>query len=491
MRDLLEGAPLELVDLTIPGAVDSSPGELAAVDGSQQLTYPELRERSVVAARGLVELGVRPGDRVGLIMTNRLEFLIVFVAACRAGAIVIPLNTRLTPPELELQLAHSGASLVIAEEEFRDRRFRDEIAGVQPQLPGLHDVVSVDALAKIEQLGGAQPLPRLSCDDPTLLIYTSGTTGTPKGCLHAHRSFVNNALMCTQVKRMTASDRLLATIPFCTVGGILNTLLEAFLVGATVVLQPTFDPDQALALIERERVTIMGGAPTMFIRLEEHRRFETTDLSSLRSGGIGGAPCPPELVSRWRERMEIVTIYGLSEAPTILVNDRPSAGLAVAVSTKGELTARGYNQMLGYFRDPERTAERIRDGWLRTGDLASLTDDGTVAVSGRADDMVIVGAFNVQPVEVEDVLREHPALADACVFGVPDRDLGEALAAWVIPRPRATVDSDELRAFCRQQLAAFKVPGVFKVVDEFPLTASGKVQRFQLRAAMAAEKASR
>lgn len=477
-RRRFAGPPMVPLDVTLPQALVSAPGTDALRGGPASVSYAELRERAWRCAGGLRALGVAPGDRVALLMWNRPEFLVAQYGALAAGAVVVPLNARLAAAELGKILAHSGASVVVAEEEFRGARFLDTILGLRPELPALRHVLAADRLPA----GDPGGLPALSARDPAVLIYTSGTTGEPKGCLHAHRSLVTSAAVTARLKGLGPDDRILASVPFFNAFGLVNCVLEAFLSGAAVVVQATFDAAESLALIERERVTVFLGTPTMWIRLLEHPEAARRDLSSLRTGMMAGAVPPLELVERWGARgCDVNVVYGLSEALSILSGGRPTAGVEVEVTEAGELRARGFNQMLGYYRDEAATAARRTDGWLATGDLADIEEDGRIRVTGRADDMVIVGGFNVQPGEVEQALRAHPAVADAAAFGVADRDLGQVMAAWVVPRHGARVGEEELRVFCRERLARYKAPRRLRLVEELPLTANGKVQRFRMR----------
>jgi fatty-acyl-CoA synthase len=477
----LAGPPFDPLDLTLPDVLDAA-SEGAFVDGDIVTPYTEVAERSQALAGWLVGEGVAPGDRVALLSSNRVEFVVAHYAVARAGAIAVPLSARATPDELERVLVHAEVSLVFAEEEFRRRRFRDTLESLRAQVPSLGAVAPLDEL---DVLSRDATLPEVDCLDPTLLIYTSGTTGAPKGCLHAHRSYVSSAAVTAQLKELTPEDRILASVPFFNAFGIVNCVLEGLHSGASIVMQPAFETGEALRLIEEHRVSVFLGTPTMWIRMLEHPDFERRDLSSLRTGTMAGAPAPPEVIARWRELgCDVMLIFGLSEATSILANGWPTPGIEVEVEIDddGELRARGFNQMLAYYKNDEATRERFDDGWIRTGDLAEADASGRVRVLGRADDMLIVGGFNLQPAEVEDALRAHPAVADAAVFGLPDDDLGEVPAAWVILRPGAREGAEELAAACRERLASYKVPRDIRLVDEFPLTANGKVRRFRMRA---------
>jgi acyl-CoA synthetase (AMP-forming)/AMP-acid ligase II len=482
----LAGEPFEPLDLTLPDVLDRA-AHGAFIDGDDIVPYSEVAERSHELASWFVAEGVEPGDRVALLASNRAEFVVAHYAAARAGAIVVPLSTRATAAELHRVLAHAQCSLALVEEEFKGHRFLDTFASLRGQLPSLRHVEPLAGLDGLKAARDAE-MPATSATEPTLLIYTSGTTGEPKGCLHAHRSYVSSASMTARLKALTPEDRIVATVPFFNAFGIVNCVLEGLISGASVVVQPAFAPAETLRLIEEHRVTVLLGTPTMWIRLLEHPDFSKRDLSSLRTGTMAGAPAPAEVVERWRELgCELILIYGLSEATSILANGRPTPGIEVEVTSDGELRARGYNQMLRYYKNEVATYERIRDGWIHTGDLAQIRD-GDVRVLGRSDDMLIVGGFNIQPAEVEEALRMHEGVADAAVFGFPQGDLGEVPLAWVIRRPGASVDQAQLLADCRLRLASYKLPREITFVDEFPLTANGKVQRFRMRETMLARR---
>ena len=488
MGTRLAGEPFEPLDLTLPDVLDRA-ARGAFIDGDDVVSYSEVAQRSRRLASWFVAEGVEPGDRVALLASNRAEFVVAHYAAARAGAIVVPLSTRATAAELHRVLAHGQCSLALVEEEFKGHRFLDTFASLRGQLPSLRHV---EPLAGLDDLKATREVetPAISATEPTLLIYTSGTTGEPKGCLHAHRSYVSNASMTARLKALTPEDRIVASVPFFNAFGIVNCVLEGLISGASVVIQPTFDPAETLRLIEEHRVTVLLGTPTMWIRLLEHPDFSKRDLSSLRTGTMAGAPAPAEVVDRWRDLgCELVLIYGLSEATSILANGRPTPGIEVETTSDGELRARGYNQMIRYYKNDVATRDRIRDGWIHTGDLAEIRD-GDVRVLGRSDDMLIVGGFNIQPAEVEEALRMHEGVADAAVFGFPDGDLGEVPLAWVIRRPGASVDQAQLLAASRLQLASYKLPREITFVEEFPLTANGKVQRFRMRETMLARRDS-
>ncbi len=482
----IEGEPFEPLDVTLPDVLDAATSG-GFIDGGREIPYGDLAARARRLANWLVSEGVESGDRVAVLGSNRVETVVAHYGAARAGAIVVPLSTRAAPAELLRVLEHAEVSIAFAEEEFRDHRFIEVLESLNPRLPSLRTIASLDGLDDLAPVE-AVTLPDVTASDPALLIYTSGTTGAPKGCLHAHRSYVSSAAVTCRLKALTLDDRIIASVPFFNAFGIVNCVLEGLHSGASIVVQPAFDPADTLPLIEQQRVTVLLGTPTMWIRLLEHPDFRRRDLSSLRTGTMAGAPAPPEIVARWRELgCDLMLIYGLSEATSILANGRPTPGIDVEISEDGELLARGYNQMLCYFRNDGATRDCVRGDWIRTGDLAELTDEGTARILGRLDDMLIVGGFNVQPAEIENAIRQHNGVADAAVFGLPDDDLGEVPVAWVIRRSRESPDEAGLVAACRERLARYKVPRAIRFVDEFPLTANGKVQRYRMRQTMLQE----
>ena len=479
MTKRLAGAPYEPLDLTLPDVLDAAE-QGAFIEGDRVVSYTQVAARSHAVAGWLIEEGVEPGDRVALLSTNSVALVVAQYAAARAGAVVVPLSTRAAPEELRRVLVHADVSVALAEGEFQGRRPRATLDGLRTQVPSLRMVGALDppgpcAVTRV-------PLPGVSSRDPALLMYTSGTTGEAKGCLHAHRSYVSSAAVTANLKGLTPEDRIIASVPFFNAFGIVNCVLEGLHSGASIVVQPTFDAAETLRLIEEHRVTVLLGTPTMWIRLLEHPDFAKRDLSSLRTGTMAGAPAPGEAVTRWRDvGCDLMLIYGLSEATSILANGKPTPGIEVEIDEVGELRARGFSQMLGYYKNDVATAERVHDGWIHTGDMAEVDEGAIVRILGRTDDMLIVGGFNVQPAEVEAVLRGQADVADAAVFGVPDVDLGEVPLAAVISRAGGAIDEAAMLQACRDRLASYKVPRAIRVVDEFPLTANGKVQRFRMR----------
>jgi fatty-acyl-CoA synthase len=430
-------------------------------------------------ARHLIDRGITSGDRVGLLFDKSPDTYVAMLAVMKVNAAYVPLDAAFPIERIRFIVGDAEMSAIVTTSCFAQRLSALDVDTILVD----SDTRAIDGQAADPLTGVAPPIEPLC-----YIIYTSGTTGNPKGCLHAHRTFATNATVNARHKGLSAGDRIISSVPFFNVFGLLNCILEACVTGATIVIQPTFDTADALGLIARERVTVFLGTPTMWIRMEEHPTFSPEAVATLRAGSIGGSPIPPGLLERWRARgCEIAVIYGMSEAPTILLDGRPTPGLEIEITADGELRTRGYNHLLGYFRDEAATAERIQEGWLNTGDIAEIDSQGRVHVVGRADDMIIVGGFNVQPAEVEQALREHPAVSDAAAFGLPEREYGEIVAAWIVLRAGAAYDEEQLREFCRGRLAKYKVPQHVRVVEEFPLTPNGKVQRFRMQQAMLAE----
>jgi fatty-acyl-CoA synthase len=349
-------------------------------------------------------------------------------------------------------------------------------------------------------------------EDAVEMLYTSGTTGEPKGCLLSHGNMYFKCRVYTELHGWTSTDRYLVPVPYFHIFGSMGGIAANCLVGSTQVLMDVFDPLEAMRLIEAERVTIFSGVPTMFITILGHPAFLRHDLRSLRTGSIGAAPVPVEIMRKIIDRehglgMDAQVVYGLTEATggthwtrsgdpiekrvatvgvrTAEIEDRvvdPATGRELPPGEEGELCVKGPTLMIGYYNKPQATAEKIRDGWLHTGDMAVKDADGYVRITGRLTDMIIVGGFNTYPAEIENFFLKHPKVLDVSIVGVPDPIMGEAVMAFVIPREGATLEADEIVAFARGKIANFKVPKYVEIVERFPLTGSGKVQKFKQKA---------
>ncbi len=512
----------------------------------RRLSYAQLAAAVDRLARGLLGAGFRTGDRIGVWSTNNLEWQLLQMATARIGAVLVNVNPAYRPRELAYALARAEVQGLFTIPSFRTSDYvamllelLPELAGAAPEalrcreLPLLRRVVLYDpadpgATARpargftlwreIDEAAEAVPagelerlLATLGATDPINIQFTSGTTGFPKAVVLTHANILNNAWTTAHAMRFGSGDRLCIPVPFYHCFGMVLANLLCFSVGATAVIPcEHFDPLAVLTAIAAERCTAVHGVPTMFIAALDHPRFAEFDLTSLRTGIMAGAPCPPELLRRVMGAMhcpEILVGYGETEASplthltapddslerrTLTVGRSlphqeakvvdPATGATVPLGGVGEICFRGYNVMRGYYNDAAATAAVIDlEGWLRSGDLGTMDADGYVRITGRLKEMIIRGGENIYPREIEDVLFSHPQVALAAVFGIPDSFYGEEVVAWVRLRPGATADEEEIRVFCRGQLAHFKVPRRIWLVEEFPMTVTGKVQKFRMR----------
>ena len=454
-----------------------------------ETTFAELDERSERVAAGLLEAGLVPGDRVATLTGTSPEHVVVFFACAKAGLILMPLNTRLAPPELAYQLEDAEPAVLLASAEHSDLA-----RSLHPRVAGLEELVS----------SRHKPPPGPADDDGLLLVYTSGTTGKPKGALLTHANCFWTNLSFDRVAGVSGEDTVLQVLPQFHVGGWNVQPLLAWWKGATVVLEPTFDPARALSLIAEKRVTTMMGVPATYLFMAQEPGFAAADLWSLRRAVVGGAPMPEALLESWHERgVEVVQGYGLTEAaPNVLclppeeaarkrgfagkpyphvdveLRDTESGALLEGAA-EGELLVKGPNVFAGYWRNPEATEAAFADGWLVTGDVAARDEEGYYRIVGRTKDMVISGGENVYPAEIENALHEHDAVAEAAVVGVPDERWGEACLAFVVLAGEATEEA--LLEHCRARLAKYKVPRGVRFVESLPRNALDKVVKSELR----------
>jgi len=482
-------------------------------------TYRELWEQVDLAARGLLARGVRKGDRVGLWAPNRAEWVVTQFATARVGAILVNINPAYRSSELEYALKQSGVSLLVLARGFRSSDYVGMVADVRGRCPDLRDTLVLEwewdhLLAAGRDIPDAVLAVRereLSPDDPINIQYTSGTTGFPKGATLSHHNILNNAFFTAQQVRYTELDRVCVPVPFYHCFGMVVGTLGCVTHGACIVVPgDAFDPLAVLEAVQAERCTSLYGVPTMFIAELEHPRFGDFDLSSLRTGMMGGAPCPVEVMRQVNSRMhmpEVTIICGMTEtspvstqtAPDDPIEKRvetvgrphahveikiidPETGLIVPRGTPGEQCSRGYSVMLGYWNNEAATRGAIDDArWMHTGDLAIMDDDGYVRIVGRIKDMICRGGENIYPREVEEFLYTIPGISDAQVIGVPDEKFGEEVMAWVKLKEDVTLSGADLTALCRGRIASFKIPRYWKFVDAFPMTVTGKVQKFKMR----------
>jgi acyl-CoA synthetase (AMP-forming)/AMP-acid ligase II len=508
-----------VLDLTVGDALREAAAEAprttALVQGAvdpaarRRWSYAELLEASERAARALLGR-FAPGDRVAVWANNIPEWVILELAAGLAGITIVTVNPALRPQELAYVLGQSQADGIFLIPAYRASPMAEMVQQVRRDLPALREVVSFDGWeAFCAEAVPDRALPVVSPDAAAQIQYTSGTTGFPKGAVLHHRGVVNNARLYTARMGLGPGSVFLSAMPLFHTAGCVMSVLGAVVTRGTLILPPYFDPGLMLELVAAERPGILLGAPTMFIMMLDHPDLATTDMSSVRQLLTGGAVVPPALAGRAEAEFgaPLSIVFAQTEASPVITQtapqdtaeDRahtlgrplpqaevkiidPASGQTVAPGVIGELCTRGYHVMTGYFRDPGKTAAAIdADGWLHTGDLASMDERGYCQIGGRLKDMIIRGGENIYPREIEQVLFEHPTVADAAVVGVPDATWGEQVAAFVRPAPGQRPDPDELFAYCREHLAPHKTPRYWTVLEEFPQTPSGKIQKFVLR----------
>ena len=503
MGDLLREAAREVPDRV--ALVAGLPGD----DPPRQWTYAELLEDAERAARGLL-VRVKSGEHVAVWAPNLPEWVVLELAAALAGVVLVTVNPAFRPAELRYVLRQSRAAAIFLVPEFRGNRMAESLEEVRPELEHLRETVLFDDWDAFLASGDpARVLPDVRPDDVVQIQYTSGTTGFPKGALLRHRGVVNNARLTAQRWEIGGGDVWVNPLPLFHTGGCVLAVLGALNARATQVPVLAFDPKLVLDLVEREGATVLGAVPTMLIALLEQPEFAARDLSSLRVVASGGSSVPADLVRRFERELGVRfgIVFGQTESSPVITQTRlddspedkadtigqplpqtevkiadPATGDPLRVGEVGEICTRGYLVMAGYFDLPEATAEAIdEDGWLHTGDLGSMDERGYLRITGRLKDLIIRGGENIYPREIEDALFEHPAVAEAAVVGLPDAKWGELVAAFVRPSTREPPSEDELRSYLRERLAPHKTPERWIFVDDFPLTASGKVQKFLLR----------
>ena len=521
-----------LLEDTIPAnlaatvAQHGSGEAIVAVHQDIRWTYDEFHTRVRNLAKGFMAAGLRQGDRVGLWSPNYAEWTLTQYATAEVGVILVNLNPAYRTHELAYAVNQSGCRWVIAAPAFKKSDYVEMLAAVASDCPTLDRSVFFwsddwEALANgdhvVSDADLADRRDQLQPDDPINIQYTSGTTGFPKGATLTHRNILNNGYFVTELQRITAADRMCIPVPFYHCFGMVMGNMGCTSHGATMVIPgDSFEPGAVLRAVQSERCTALYGVPTMFIAELALADFDQYDLSSLRTGVMAGSPCPVEVMKQCVDLMHMrdVTIcYGMTETspvatqtlPDDLLHHRtatvgrahphvevriadPATGDTLPRGETGEFCTRGYSLMTGYWNNPERTAEAIdSDGWMHTGDLAVMADDGYCSIVGRIKDMVIRGGENIYPREIEEFLYTHPDIEDVQVIGVPDAKYGEELMAWVKLRAGATATGDDVREFCRGKIAHYKVPRHIKFVDEFPMTVTGKVRKVEMREVSVAE----
>ncbi|MEV7586273.1 AMP-binding protein [Streptomyces erythrochromogenes] len=494
---------------------------LVDVAAGRRWTYAELAADVDALALGLLDLGIVKGDRVGIWAPNRAEWTLVQYATAKIGAVLVTVNPAYRSHELEYVLRQSGIRLLAAADRFKSSDYAAMIEEVRPRCPALEFVALLggplwDSLLERGRRGDPADLARaqeaLSPDDAVNIQYTSGTTGFPKGATLSHHNILNNGFFVGELCHYTEQDRVCIPVPFYHCFGMVMGNLACTSHGAAMVIPaPSFEPVATLAAVESERCTSLYGVPTMFIAELAEPGFDAYDLSSLRTGIMAGSPCPVEVMREVIERMgmaEVSICYGMTETSPVSTQTRaddsverrvstvgrvgphlevkvvdPRTGRTVPRGEPGELCTRGYSVMLGYWEEPERTAEAVDAArWMHTGDLAVMDDDGYLSITGRIKDMVIRGGENLYPREIEEFLHTHPDVLDVQVIGVPDAKYGEELMAWVRMREGAEpLTADAVHAYCAGRLAHFKIPRYVHVVEEFPMTVTGKVRKVEMR----------
>ncbi len=493
------------------------------VPTGRRWTYAQLDADTDTLARGLIAAGIKGGDRVGIWAPNCAEWVLLQYATAKAGVILVNINPAYRSHELSYALRQSGVRLLVSAESFKTSNYRAMVDGVRGGLPGLDRVIYLgsadwDELFVVGRMpiagGGDQLAERqamLSFDDPINIQYTSGTTGFPKGATLSHHNILNNGYFIGEGCRYTERDRVCIPVPFYHCFGMVLGNLACTTHGAAIVIPAAgFDPAATLRAVAAERCTSLYGVPTMFIAELALPDFASYDLSSLRTGIMAGSPCPVEVMKRVVSEMhmaEVTICYGMTETSPVSAQTRadddmerrvstvgrvhpyvevkivdPETGLTLPRGATGEMCTRGYSVMLGYWDDPEQTSQAIDQArWMHTGDLAVMDEAGYLNIVGRIKDMIIRGGENVYPREIEEFLYSHPAIEDVQVIGVPDARYGEEICAWVKLRPGQQLTEQELREFCTGQIAHFKIPRYLRITTEFPMTVTGKVQKFKMR----------
>jgi fatty-acyl-CoA synthase len=523
---------------------NAQPEHEALVSAHQSLrySYRTLQTTCNQLASALLGLGLQSGDRVGIWSHNNAQWLLMQLATAKVGLVLVNINPAYRTSELEYALNKVACKALVTMARFKTsdyvgmvRELAPELAAAQPgdlhaaRLPDLRTVVWIDEPGQGDDLPGVMRFsallaqgnaadPRVSAmaatlkaTDPINIQFTSGTTGFPKGATLTHRNILNNGFFVGEAMKLTAADRLCIPVPLYHCFGMVLGNLAGLTHGATIIYpNDGFDALAVLQTVQAERCTGLHGVPTMFIALLDHPRFKEFDLSTLRTGIMAGSPCPIEVMKRVVSDMnmaEVTIAYGMTETSPVSCQSttttplekrvatvgqvqphltvkviNPESGEVVAPGVSGELCTQGYSVMHGYWGDPARTAEAIdAEGWMHTGDLATMDAQGYVNIVGRIKDMVIRGGENIYPREIEEFLYRHPQVQDVQVVGVPDTKYGEELCAWVIAKPGQTVTEDELKAFCKGQIAHYKVPRYIRLVTAFPMTVTGKIQKFKIR----------
>lgn len=529
--------------------VEQNPDKEALVSAHQniRLTYRELQRKVNQLASSMIRMGLQKGDRVGIWSHNNVEWVIMQLATAKAGIILVNINPAYRIFELEYAINKVDCQVLVLMRHFRSSDYAVMLQELAPearhqsyqnlelvQLPNLKRVIWIDSPESTEDFSYMQKFSawiaegdadapavaecakKLNPNNPINIQFTSGTTGTPKGATLTHRNILNNGYFIGEAMNLSADDRLCIPVPLYHCFGMVLGNLAILTHGGTIVYpNDGFDPITVLKTVQKEKCTGLHGVPTMFIAELDHPDFANYDLSTLRTGIMAGSSCPIEVMRRVIDQMhmkELTIAYGMTETSPVscqtnqhtplekqvstvglvqpnlevkIVN--PETGETLDIGETGELCTKGYSIMLGYWNDTNKTAEAIVDGWMYTGDLATMDEEGYVKIVGRSKDMVIRGGENIYPVEIENYLYRHPKIRDVQIVGVPDKKFGEVLAAWIIPKKDSNLTEQDIRDFCKDHIAHYKVPTYMKFVDEFPMTVTGKIQKFKIVEAMTQE----
>ena len=540
-----------LLGMTIGDAFDLTvqkfPNNEAIVSCHQEVryTYLQLQEKVNQCAKAFMALGIEKGDRVGIWSPNCVEWLIVQVATAKVGIILVNINPSYRLTELEYALNQSECKCIVIADKFKTSDYAQMIYDLAPEIqssngepcdcekfPHLKQVISLAAEKQegllmwtdfmergnnINDTSLADQQAQLSFDDPINIQYTSGTTGYPKGATLSHHNILNNGYLVTKMQKFTDQDRLIIPVPLYHCFGMVMGNLGCISHGATMIYaSDSFDPVKVLEAVEAEKATALYGVPTMFFAELNHPDFSKYDLSSLRTGVMAGSLCPSELMKRVNNEMnmkEVEIAYGMTETSPVSTQTRHDAPFGKRVSTvgsimphteikiinpetkqvvpigeKGELCTRGYCVMLGYWNDPEKTADAIDSArWMHTGDLATMDEDGYISIVGRIKDMIIRGGENVYPKEIEEFLSKHELIDNVQVIGIPDEKYGEEICAWVQLKSGSQLTVEEIKAYCDGQITHFKIPKYIKFVEEYPMTVTGKIRKVEMRRRMMEE----
>jgi fatty-acyl-CoA synthase len=535
----------ETIGAVFDRVVDGHADNPALIVSHQDIrwTWRQLRDQVDRLAAGFVELGIEPGDRVGVWGPNSYEWVLTQFATARIGAILVNVNPAYRLFELEYVLGKTGCKAIVTAEKFKSSEYLNmlnallpEIASCEPgylrarKLPDLTTIIRMGnarspgmfTFSEVCNLGESGTIAKLTAisgqlgpDDAINIQFTSGTTGSPKGATLTHCNILNNGYEAGKGMRLTPDDRLCIPVPLYHCFGMVLGVLAAVTHGATMVFpSPVYDPLSTLRAVQDERCTALHGVPTMFVSELDHPDFASFDLSSLRTGIIAGAPCPEELMKRIIGDMHmdnVLIAYGQTELspvnhmtlpedsfenrtqtvgrpiPHIEVKIVDADNHVVPVGEQGEICTRGYSVMKGYWDDPDKTTETIIDGWLHSGDLGTMNEHGYVRITGRIKDMIIRGGENIYPREIEEFLFTHPKVSEVQVFGVPDSRMGEEVCAWIQLRDGQTASEEEIREYCKGQISHYKIPRYVRFVDEYPMTVTGKIRKVEMSAMMAEE----